>query len=99
MVRLEALREVYDRGDCGAFSLVRAEGATKEEALIKLIDKMGLYLNADEIKERREEGEVITFEQLIKEIEADNGDGCDFVIYIKDAAADKYYLREFTIEE
>lgn len=96
MVKLEAMVEVYGEGN---IRKVKAQGKDNKEALLKLSDKLCLYISSEEVEEREEDGEEQTFESLINEIKKCNGDGCDYIIYLKDLESGKSYINNVEEDE
>lgn len=54
-------------------------GSDKLKALKKLVDSLGLYLDVDTIDDNN-----LSADDVIDEIERSNGDGCDYIISLKD---------------
>lgn len=64
------------------------------QAIIKLLNKIGMYADGETILEREEElGRVMTQEELIEMISAENGDGCDFIVSITNEQTGEVYLE------
>ena len=78
-VTLQVTYEVYDRyGYGGRVKTAKVSGKDLRHALTRMVDKMGLYIDSEEIEE-----ENLTVEQILDRIEMSNGDGCDFVLLLK----------------
>ena len=86
-VTLEVSYWPYERYESTRKKKVRVNGKDLLDALKKMTDHMLLYLDRDEIEE-----EEMTPEDVIKRIEGENGDGCDFIEYIKDLSNNKFLL-------
>lgn len=84
-VTLEVKFEVYGRyGDGGEIITAKVSGKDLRHALMRMCDKMRLYIDSDDIKERN-----LTAEQILDSISETNGDGCDMI----------YMLRNLTTNE
>ena len=86
-VNLEVSLETYERYQRGRHVTFRVSGTNLLDALKKMTDEAGLYLTSDEIDE-----EEMTPEDIINEIETSNGDGCDFIIYIKNLTTGEFLM-------
>lgn len=60
------------------------------EALKKIVDNLGLYLSVDEIEE-----EGYSPEQIIESIQSTNGDGCDYIILLKNITTGEVYIDDY----
>lgn len=61
---------------------------------------MTLYINSDWAEEIKEEkGSYPTVEEIIEEIAMSNGDGCDYIFYIKNRTSGEILLDEGEPEE
>ena len=78
-VTLEVAFEPYERYEKSRTKKAKIKGANLHEALCKMCDKMMLYLDSEQI-----EDEELTDDEIIDQIEMSNGDGCDYIIYLKD---------------
>lgn len=86
--------EPYERyGGGGRLKKVRATGTDNLNAISKLVDKMRLYIDSECIEE-----DEMTFEDVINELEASNGDGCDFIYELKDNQGNVYISDEYEEE-
>lgn len=85
----------YERyGGGSGLKKATVSGADKLDALKNLVDHMGLYIDSEEIEE-----EGYSFEDCINNIAMSNGDGCDFVVVIKDKDSGEIYFQENYEEE
>lgn len=93
-VTLKVRFESYERYSRGRNMTITVSGTDLLDALCNMCDEMRLYLDGDEI---REEG--MTPEEVIESIETSNGDGCDYIYYIKDLTNKKTLLEGYADEE
>ena len=94
-VELEVVFDVYNRG---------IESVTKKaiikgnylDALKRMCDNMCLYIDSEYIEE-----EGMNSEDIIKYIEGNNGDGCDYIYGLKDLISGEVLIEggEYNIEE
>lgn len=77
-INLEVSYETYERYSRGRHKTIKVSGTNLLDALKNMVDEMQLYLDSDQIDE-----EEMTPEDIIDEIETSNGDGCDYIYYIK----------------
>ena len=87
-MKLIAVYEKYERYQYGGIKKLVVNGKDKIDCLKKLVDNMRIYLDSEIIDEKVEEG--ATFEDLIKQIDMCNGDGCDFIISLSDDKGNEY---------
>ena len=81
---IEVMFEPYTRYGYEPIKTGRVSGKNLLDALLKMADKMRLYFDGDYADEYKEENEVeLTAENVLERIETENGDGCDFIFYIK----------------
>lgn len=69
-------------------------GADRLDALKKLVDHMGLYIDSEIIEE-----EGYSFEDCINSIRMSNGDGCDFINVLMDKNTGEKFIDEGYNEE
>lgn len=85
----------YERyGGGSGLKKATVSGTDKLDALKKLVDHMGLYIDSEEIEE-----EGYSFEDCINNIAMSNGDGCDFVVVLKNKDSGEIYFQENYEEE
>lgn len=60
--------------------IAKVSGKDLRDALARMVDRMALYVTAESIRENPD----YTVEEIIDDIASANGDGADFVYYIKD---------------
>ena len=77
-VKLRVEYEVYTRAGSGGIKKATVLGPTLLDALKKMTDRMRLYIDSDAIEENN-----MTAEDVIQSIEESNGDGCDYIIQLK----------------
>lgn len=68
-------------------------GSTRSEALKAMVDSLLLYLDVDTI-----EDDNLSDEDIIKSLEERNGDGCDYIILLKDMKTGEV-LMDYPYEE
>lgn len=88
-VTLEVMYDPYMRYETKPTRHFKVKGNDLLEALKKMCDKMSLYITSDDIEE-----EVMTPEEVIDRIYEENGDGCDFVMFIKNLTTGEMLLEE-----
>ena len=87
-VTLEVRFEVYGRyGDGGEIITARVSGRDLRHALMRMVDRMRLYLESDDIEERN-----LTAEQIIDSISSTNGDGCDMIYLLKNLTTNEILI-------
>ena len=77
--KLRVVFEEYKRYQPGRVRRATVSGKDRLDALKKMVDRMGLYLDSDYIEE-----EGMTADEVIENIEMSNGDGCDFIFSLQD---------------
>lgn len=87
-VTLEVEYYPYDRYGSGSLKRAKVKGNDLLEALSKMCDHMCLYLDSDII-----EVEGYTAEEVLQRLESYNGDGCDYIMYIKDLGTGQLLLQ------
>lgn len=107
--RIECLYEVYDRTPNANTNHITIEGSSLRVCLMKLLDIVHMYSEPDDILDEEEEtGIKLTPEDILERIESQNGDGCDFIFYIKDeitgellldSGCSTMYDKEFTVDD
>lgn len=79
-------RNIYD---------VEIIGETEQDAFIQLLDEIGSYLTSEEI-----ESTIMSIDTILEKLGTMNGDGCDFIIYLKNATTgDIYFGEEYEDDE
>lgn len=86
-VELEVCYDKYERYKGGSLHRFKVKGENLLDALRNMTDRMRLYINSDDIEERE-----MKPREIIDEIESCNGDGCDYIYYIKNVATGKKLL-------
>ena len=81
---LEVKYEDYPDGNV---KKAKFEGADLRSALIAMVNDLLLYLDQDEIEDNN-----MSAEDIIESIEERNGDGCDFIIILKDLSTGKVLM-------
>lgn len=87
--KLQVFYEKYERYNSGGLHKKTFKGATLLDALKNMVDHMGLYLDSEVIEE-----ENMTPEEIIESISFSNGDGCDFIILLKNLTTGEILLEE-----
>ena len=89
-VRLHVEYYPYERyGGSDGLKKGNISGVDKLDALKKLTDHMGLYIDSEVIEE-----EGYSFEDAINQIVMSNGDGCDFIVVLQDRDTGEIYFSE-----
>lgn len=87
-VTLEVKFEVYGRyGDGGEIITAKVSGKDLRHALMRMVDKMRLYIDSDDIEERN-----LTAEQILDSISDTNGDGCDMIYMLKNLTTNEVLI-------
>lgn len=85
----------YERyGPLPGLKKATVSGTDKLDALKKLVDHMGLYIDSEIIDE-----EGYSFEDCINSIRMSNGDGCDFINVLMDKNTGEKFIDEGYNEE
>lgn len=77
-VKLSLQYEPYDRYESSGIKKATISAPTLRDALIKLTDNLQLYLYPEDI-----EDDDMSVEEIIDSIVMSNGDGCDFILELK----------------
>lgn len=95
-VKLQVMFDPYERyGSNEKTRTATVSGADLLDALKKMVDRMQLYITSDDIDE-----EGYSAEDVIERIESENGDGCDYIYYIKDMKTGNILLQgDYTGED
>lgn len=92
-VEIEVYSQDYERYVSGSLHKRHFKGATLKEALLKMCDKLLLSLDSEDVKEIEEkEGKELTVKDIINDIEISNGDGQDYIFYIKVMSTGEYLI-------
>lgn len=86
--------EPYERYSNGGVKTATVSGPTLLDALKKMVDRMGLYFDSEEIEE-----EGMSAEDVIDRIYEQNGDGCDFILLLQDVNTGETYIEEDDLYE
>lgn len=89
-VRLHLEYEPYLRYERAGRRKANVTAPTLLEALKNMVDNLGLYLSVDEIEE-----EGYSPEQIIESIQSTNGDGCDYIIILKNVTTGEVYIDDY----
>lgn len=82
----------YEDYPDGRVHKTTVKGSDRLDALKKLVDKLLLYIDVDEI-----ESDGLSAEDVIHELESSNGDGCDYIIQLIDKSTGET-LMEYNYE-
>lgn len=95
-VKLRVEYEVYERFSSGGIKRATVSGSTLLDALKKMVDKMGLYITSNDI-----ENQNMSAEEVIERITESNGDGCDYIIQLKNLTTKEVLIQgeDFSEEE
>lgn len=76
-VKIEAKYEVYNRYGNSPTKTVQISGVNLKDAVVKFLDRLRIfqYIGCDY---------DMSLEQIISNLETSNGDGCEYIFYIKD---------------
>lgn len=96
-MKLICVFEPFDRYTVSGIKKLTASGIDKITCLKKLVSKMNLYVTSDGIDEQIADG--ATFESIIEDIDMSNGDGCDFILMLKDDTKKVYIDNGYEEEE
>lgn len=98
--------ETYERYEAGRIGTKTFKAKTLTDAVIKIADKLGLYIEPEEVlvngktKEQQAEEtgydveDIMTAEEAIESIKESNGDGCDFIALFKNETTGETYIDE-----
>ena len=94
-VKLKVVFEPYERYSHGSrVKTATVSGPTLLDALKKMVDRMGLYFDSEEI-----EDEGMSAEDVINRIYSENGDGCDYILLLEDVNTGARYIEEDDLYE
>ncbi len=94
-VKLELVYIPYERyRSNNSPKSVTITGTDLLNALSKMADRMLLYIDSNEIEE-----EGYTAEDVLDNIISSNGDGCDYIIFLKNLTTGEVYIEEPVDEE
>lgn len=79
----------YERYEQSGLKKANIGGNTLLDALKTMVDNMGLYIDSNDI-----EDEQYTPEEVISNIANTNGDGCDFIVLLKDMNTGQVFIDE-----
>lgn len=96
LVKLHVEYKPYERYETSGIKKANITAPTEREALAKMADNMNLYITGDEI---RDEASFPETNDIIEEIAASNGDGCDFIYELKNVTDNFLYIDEGQGEE
>lgn len=89
-ITLEVKFEVYGRyGDGGEIITAKVSGEDLRHALMRMVDRMRLYINSEDIEEKN-----LTVEQILDSISETNGDGCDMIYHLKNLTTGEVLINE-----
>lgn len=89
-VRLYVEFYPYERYTQTSRKTATVSGRDLLHALKKMVDRMRLYIDSDAIEDYG-----WTAEQVIDNIQSSNGDGCDYIVILKDINTDEVYIEAF----
>lgn len=93
-VKLKVEFYPYERYESTGLRRATISGKDLRSALLKMVDRLGLYLTKEEAEE-----EGYTAEEIIDRIQSENGDGCDYITYLADTNSGTVYIQEDYEEE
>ena len=80
----------YERYTQTSRKTATVSGRDLLHALKKMVDRMRLYIDSDDIEDYG-----WTAQQVIDNIQSSNGDGCDYIVILKDINTDEVYIEAF----
>lgn len=94
-VTLQITYEPYERYGSSGLKTIKVLGKDELSALKRAIDEMLLYITREQIEE-----ENMSVDDIIEEIECSNGDGCDYIVEIKNLNTGNVLLSsDYEVEE
>lgn len=87
--KLKVIYDTYERYGSSQRKKEIYEGDTLLDALKEMVDNMGLYLDSEIIEE-----DNMLPEDIIESISWSNGDGCDFIILLKNLTTGEILIEE-----
>lgn len=92
--KIKVVYERYARHENLAPAIGHITAPTLREAIIKMLSKIGMYLDEEGIQEKEEElGREMTQEELIDELYMQNGDGCDYILSLTNEVTGEVYME------
>ena len=92
-IRLKVVYEPYQRYEPSAPCVGHITANSFREAIIKMLDRVRMYLDPETIQEYEEEqGREMTQEELIRRLEMENGDGCDYIFSLSNEDSGEEYM-------
>jgi hypothetical protein len=81
----------YDRYPSGRipYKTITVKGATEVDALAQLAYELDIYLSPEEIYD-----DNMAVNDILQEIEERNGDGCDYISFLKNVTTGDIYINE-----
>lgn len=90
--RLVCTYESYPDGNIYDIEVI---GEDEQDAFIQLLAEVGSYLTPEEIEDNN-----MSVDEIVEKLITMNGDGCDFIIYLKnDTTGDIYFDDEYEDDE
>lgn len=92
---LELMYKPYERyGGSGGLRKAKISGNDLLDALSKMVDKMALYFSSEDI-----EDEEMTAQDVLDRIESENGDGCDYIVSLKNLTTGEQLIEAYWEDE
>lgn len=88
---LEIMYDPYERYGSKPIRTIRVEGDNLVDALANYVEsgEVLVYLDKDTIEE-----ENMNARQIIQQLKDENGDGCDWIYYMKNLNTGKFLIKE-----
>lgn len=94
-IKLKVIYEPYARYEPTYPVIGHITAGSFREAIIKMLDKVRMYSDGDEILEQEEElGRQMTQDELIDLLNQQNGDGCDYITSLTNELTGETYITE-----
>lgn len=94
MIKLRVVYLPYERYEDGNVNIGHIKAPTLRSALLEMLNRVNLYLDEESILEIEEEyGRELTADEIIREIQEQNGDGCDTILSILDENTKQEYIN------
>lgn len=96
-IKLKVLYVPYKRYEDCAPCIGHITGDSFSQAIVKMLDRVRMYTDGEEILEREQElGRELTQEEIIELLVGQNGDGCDYIVCLENEVTGEKYIDEDT---
>lgn len=94
-IKLKVVYEPYTRYDTPCPKAGRITAPTFREAIIKMLSKVNMYLEEDDIYAQEAElGRHLTQKEILDQLIEQNGDGCDFIFHLSNEETGETYIKD-----